>query len=160
VGYIFRVPYCQISVVHDSPQRPRLPRRPLQAVLDAATRAAGVGPCALTVLLVDARASAALHLQHFADADATDVMTFPDGSQIPGQARIHLGDLAVCIDVAREQARRRGRAISSELTLYILHGLLHLLGYDDTTPAQGRRMWQAQRDLLAGIGIILETSPC
>ena len=46
-------------------------------MLDAALADAGIGEARLTVLLVDQAASAALHLQHFADGEATDVMTFP-----------------------------------------------------------------------------------
>jgi len=131
----------------------------IQTVVDAALAKARRTRCSLTVLIVDARESARLHRQHFAVAGATDVMTFPDGTRDPDSGRRHLGDLAVCASVAKREARRRRRSDSDELTLYVLHGLLHLLGYDDRTPRDLLRMWTAQRRLLQTVGIDLEPSP-
>ncbi len=139
--------------------RPRLGRARLQAVLERALREARIARAALTVLLVDAAASARLHGEHFADPTPTDVMSFPDGSPLPRAGGVHLGDLAVCVDVARREGAQRGVPTGEELTLYILHGLLHLLGYDDRRPRDRRRMWAAQRRLLAKVGIALERAP-
>jgi len=131
----------------------------MQRVVDAAIAADGLGPCALTVLLVDDAASARLHQEHFDDSNTTDVMTFPDGSEDPETGRTHLGDLAVCVDVAERAALERGRSTSDELTLYVLHGLLHLRGYDDFDPEDQAAMWAEQRRLLATVGIALEAEP-
>ena len=128
-------------------------------MVDAALAESETRDCSLTVLLVDAKASARLHETHFADASATDVMTFPDGGLDPETGRRHLGDLAVCVDVARRAAAARRRAVGDELILYILHGLLHLLGHDDRKPRDRAKMWAAQRRLLAGVGIGLEPTP-
>ena len=57
----------------------------------------------------------------------TDVLSFPDGEQE------RLGDIAICAPAARRQARRRGHAASRETRLLLLHGFLHLLGYDHET---------------------------
>jgi probable rRNA maturation factor len=86
-------------------------------------------------------------------------MTFPDGSADPASGRLLLGDLAVCVDVAAREAKARGRPLADELTLYCLHGLLHLIGYDDVTAAKQKRMWNAQRRLLASEGIVIEATP-
>ena len=83
-------------------------------------------------------------------------MTFPDGSENPATGIVHLGDLAVCVDVAAREAQSRGRNTGDELTLYCLHGLLHLIGYDDVTPRKQTRMWAAQRRLLEKVGIKIE----
>ncbi len=91
-------------------------------------------------------------------------MTFPDGSHDPESDRRLLGDVAVCVDVAREEARERDPALvehlaGEECILYIVHGLLHLLGYDDVEESDRREMWQRQRELLARIGIALDPEP-
>lgn len=151
------MPRLALSILNRSGQRPRYGRERLQRVLDAAAKEAGIRRASLTILLVGDDESAALHGQHFDDPTTTDVMTFPDGSENPATGILHLGDLAVCVDVAAREGAARERSTGDELTLYCLHGLLHLIGYDDVTPAKQKRMWQAQRRLLAKVGIAIET---
>jgi probable rRNA maturation factor len=131
----------------------------IQTVVDAALAEDGMEACALTVLIVDDAESARLHREHFDVDGTTDVMTFPDDSTDPETDLHLLGDLAVCADVATREAAERGRSASDELTLYVLHGLLHLLGYDDEDPADQAEMWAVQRRLLATVGIALEAEP-
>jgi len=59
-----------------------------------------------------------------------------------------LGDVVVSIDVARRVSKERGISFGEELTRYAIHGLLHLVGYDDVTPAKKRKMWQRQEELV------------
>lgn len=150
---------CRIAIVNQSGRRPALELDRVQAVVDAALAEDGLDGCQLTVLLVDDAGSAALHRQHFDDAEPTDVMTFPDGTGDPESGLRHLGDLAVGADVARRVAAERGRREEDEVCLYVLHGVLHLLGYDDEDEDDARTMWQAQRRLLGAIGIELEPEP-
>ncbi|MBA3686883.1 MAG: rRNA maturation RNase YbeY [Planctomycetes bacterium] len=150
---------CRITYRADDVAMPRLDRARVAAVVGAALAEAEAGSCALNVLFVSDARSAQLHGQHFADPTPTDVMTFPDGSRDPRDGRTLLGDLAVGVAVARREAISRGRPVGDELTLYILHGVLHLLGYDDRRSAAQRRMWAAQRRLLAAVGIALEVRP-
>jgi len=123
-----------------------------QVVVDAALAGEVDRPCLLSVAFMDDQESAALHGEHFDDPTTTDVMSFPDGATDPDTGRMQLGDLAICVDVAERQARLRGTTIGEELLLYLLHGLLHLLGYDDVDPADQAEMWQQQRHLLALVG--------
>lgn len=148
-----------IAIVNHSATPPEIDLAQVQTVLDAALAEDGLDQCHLTVLLVDDAESASLHQAHFGEDDPTDVMTFPDGSHDPETGRRLLGDLAVGVEVARREALARGRRLAEELTLYILHGTLHLLGYDDAVPSEAERMWQAQRRLLAGVGIHIEAHP-
>lgn len=150
------MPRLVLSILNRSGRRPRYGRARLQRVLDAAVKEAGIRRATLTILLVGDEESAALHAQHFDDPTTTDVMTFPDGSPDPATGIVHLGDLAVCVDVASREAAARQCSTGDEITLYCLHGLLHLLGYDDITPKKQARMWQAQRRLLAKVGIVIE----
>jgi probable rRNA maturation factor len=79
---------------------------------------------------------AAVHGDFLGDPTETDVITFP------------YGEILVCPAVAKEQAPAHGLKIDQEILLYALHGILHLIGYDDTTPALARKMAQAQDELL------------
>ena len=90
----------------------------------------------LSLVLVSDREMATLNLRYHHTLGPTDVLTFDYGE---GQAEI-----IVSVDHAfawKQPAR--------ELALYVVHGILHLQGYDDRTPAQRRRMRAAERRLLA-----------
>ncbi|MFW5858980.1 MAG: rRNA maturation RNase YbeY [Planctomycetota bacterium] len=151
---------CHITVRTDGTASDELDRAALQRLIDAALARDGLDRCALDVLLVDAARSAELHATHFADPEPTDVMSFPDGSFDPERERRRLGDLAICVDVARETAAERGATstdVRAELLLYALHGTLHLLGYDDIAQTDRDQMWQLQQELLAAEGIDIES---
>lgn len=89
-----------------------------------------------------------LHAEWYADPSLTDVISFDlsTAGEIAGQ-------IFVCQEVARQEARKRGHAVQEELLLYVLHGLLHLCGYDDTTPAAYRRMHRREDELLAQMAL-------
>ena len=68
--------------------------------------------------------------RRFRDLDrATDVLSFPDGDELPSGSRL-LGEVAISLDTARRQAQELGHSELRELTELTLHGVLHLLGYD------------------------------
>jgi probable rRNA maturation factor len=150
---------CTFTFVDEADALRHLDQAKLQTVIDAALAEDDQTFCALTVMFVDDAASAALHEEHFDDASPTDVMTFPDGSEDPESGRLHLGDLAVGYDVAVREAGERNRPVGEELILYILHGLLHIQGYDDGSPSDLAEMWAVQRRILATVGIHLEAVP-
>lgn len=127
-----------------------------QAAVDAALARDGIDGRLLCVLVVDDADSGRLHHQHFGDPAATDVMSFPDGSPDPDSGRVRLGDLAVGLDVARRLAAERRRPVEEELALYVLHGALHLLGYDDVDPADRDEMWTVQREVMAALGVAID----
>src|SRR5450755_779293 len=84
------------------------------------------------VLLVSDRRMAALHRQFMNIAGPTDVITFQHG------------EIFVSVDTAKRNARRFHSSSNDEVQLYIVHGLLHLHGYDDKTAAGARAMEKAQ----------------
>jgi len=90
----------------------------------------------LSIVLVNDREMADLNLRYHHVAGPTDVLTFDYGD---GQSEII---------VSVDQAYSRERP-AHELALYVVHGILHLHGYDDRTPAQRRRMRAAERRLMA-----------
>ena len=81
----------------------------------------------------------------------TDVLSFPGEESAEGR---HLGDVAVSIPTARQQAQKRGHSLQRELRLLLVHGILHCIGYDheadagemDRLEAQMRRRWVADVD--------------
>ncbi len=90
---------------------------------------------------------------------ATDVLTF-DLREEP-RTKAAVGEIVVCADVARRRAaapsstRTRGtrRAAVAELALYVVHGVLHLCGYDDHLPEDSARMHLREDEILRGIGL-------
>jgi len=70
----------------------------------------------------------------------TDVLAFAQREGEPGGLAQLLGDVVVSVETARRQAEGRGWDVTSEVTMLIAHGLLHLLGWDHATPAEDRRM--------------------
>ena len=91
----------------------------------------------ISVLIISDRRMAALHRQFMNESGATDVMTFQHG------------EIFVSAETARRQARRFGNAFGRELRLYVVHGLLHLHGFDDRDEAGARKMESVQRKILA-----------
>ena len=82
----------------------------------------------------------------------TDVLAFEvDAGERPG-GRLHLGDVVISRERAAAEAGRRGISSGDEMRLYALHGLLHLLGYDDSSPAERERMFSEQAAVLGRFG--------
>lgn len=77
----------------------------------------------------------------------TDVLAFP--LDAPGPSRLW-GEIVVSAETARRQARRLGIPVGLELDLLVVHGLLHLAGYDDGEPREARLMHQREREILQG----------
>jgi probable rRNA maturation factor len=79
---------------------------------------------------------------HHVDAP-TDVLAFA-----PAVRDEYLGDVIISYDTAKENARRAGWRIGDELALLVTHGVLHLLGYRDSTPEERQVMWHRQAEIL------------
>lgn len=97
----------------------------------------------VSIALVDDAAIRALNRRYRRVDRATDVLAFPQDG--PGGL---LGDVVVSAERAVVQAPAYGHAPARELRVLIIHGMLHLLGYDDATPAAARRMRGRQEELL------------
>jgi probable rRNA maturation factor len=114
--------------------------------LDArATRFKGGCPAGeLSVAFMTDRALARLHARFLNDPSATDVITF-GGDPANGVA----GEICVSVDAAARRAGRSATRLSGELTLYVVHGWLHLAGYGDRRPAARRLMRRAEARAMA-----------
>lgn len=107
----------------------------------------------LSVLLVDPDAMEQLHLQWMDEPGPTDVLSFPMDELRPTPEDEEppeglLGDVVLCPEVARTQARQAGHSVEDELHLLTTHGILHLLGYDHAEPDEEKEMFGLQKQLL------------
>jgi len=108
----------------------------------------GVAEAAVTIVFTDDVGIRSLNAR-FRDQDrATDVLAFPLHEEDDG--RMYLGDVIISLERARSQAPRFGNDPEGELARLLVHGLLHLLGYDHHRPQDGRRMKAAERRGLDG----------
>ncbi len=112
------------------------------------------------VRLTDDAELQALNKQ-FRSVDApTDVLSFGTEMLRDGQLThkgklaepFYLGDIAISVDRCVAQAAQFGHDVADELALLVIHGMLHLLGYDHQSAASKRRMWQAQDRAFALLG--------
>jgi probable rRNA maturation factor len=88
--------------------------------------------------------------QQFLDQDTTtDVMSFDLTDEFEDVQNFQL---VVNLDMARRQASERGHSVLSELALYITHGLLHQMGYDDHEPEAARHMHEKEDAILQSLG--------
>lgn len=112
-------------------------------------------PAGLSVLLADDEYIRELNAQFRAEDRATDVLSFPSGD-IPEEVeelRGYLGDIAVSLPYARKQADEKGHSLSDEVQLLVVHGVLHLLGYDHLTAEEKQAMWQRQAMVLEKLSL-------
>jgi len=91
------------------------------------------------ILIVSDRRMAALHKEFCGIPGPTDVLTFQHG------------EIVISADTAATQARMFHTNVTAEIQLYMLHGLLHLAGFDDATPSKRRQMHQLQKKLMTAV---------
>ena len=109
------------------------------------------GECALAVCLVDDDAIRALNRTHRGLDSVTDVLSFPvDGlDPLPSDMERELGDVVISLAQARRQAEDEGVSEHEELTHLVVHGVLHLAGFDHET--DGGEMLERQDRLVAAL---------
>ncbi len=106
------------------------------------------GDWEMSVLLADSNTISELHTEFFGDPSDTDVMSFPSGDLESGDGN-YLGDIAISSTIAHLQAEEHQHSFEREVAFLALHGLLHLLGYDDLNPEGKQEMLTIQEGLLA-----------
>lgn len=110
---------------------------------------------ALTILLTDNEYIQELNRQYRGEDRPTDVLSFSAGEPMPGSEGLleYLGDIAIAVPVAEEQATEKGHGLLAELQLLAIHGVLHLVGYDHLEPDEKEIMWDVQGTILARLGL-------
>jgi probable rRNA maturation factor len=107
---------------------------------------------AVSLLLGDDAAIAALNAQFRARQGPTNVLSFPAPLAGPGVAGF-LGDIALAAETIVEEANFQGKRFEHHAAHLVVHGFLHLLGYDHEDPAQAEQMEARERVILANLGI-------
>ena len=96
----------------------------------------------LSLVLVDNRKIQELNARYRNKNEPTDVLAFPSGESLPAGVQI-LGDVVISVEKAEEQARKRRKTVEREMTDLLIHGILHLLGYDHERSARDARIMHA-----------------
>jgi probable rRNA maturation factor len=107
----------------------------------------------LSILLVDADTMSAYHEKYMDEPGPTDVLSFPmDELRIPEDEDEPpvglLGDIVLCPEVTNRQAAENGRTPDAEAEYLLVHGLLHLLGFDHAEPAEKAEMFALKDKIL------------
>jgi len=147
--------------------------RAVAVAVQRATRAAGVPPAArltrwalaalarkargeLTVRVVGRGESAALNARYRRKRGPTNVLSFPAGGGEPAAAKsrelLPLGDVVICASVVAREAREQGKTLAAHWAHMVIHGTLHLQGYDHENARDAAAMEARERALLAGLG--------
>src|SRR5262245_42487270 len=121
-------------------------RQLVRTVLDGE----GVADAEISLAFVDNPTIHRLNQRYLQHDEPTDVLSFPLSE--PNAKRL-AGELVVGAEVALAQAQERGHDVQAELALYVIHGLLHLCGHDDKTPAAEAAMRQRERHYLRELGL-------
>jgi probable rRNA maturation factor len=106
----------------------------------------------LSVLVVGPARSRSLNRRYRGEDRATNVLSFPTA---PGAAAAGplLGDLVICPQVLQREARAQGKAARAHWMHLVMHGAMHLIGYDHQRPDDARRMERRERRLLRVLGV-------
>ena len=124
------------------------------------------GACELSVFFVSVDDMTDLNVTHMSGSGPTDVLSFPiDGGAVvdvdagasrgpdrpesdPSDLPLLLGDVVICPEVAEKQAPTHAGSLDDEMALLVVHGVLHVLGWDHSDDDEREAMWRRQRELL------------
>lgn len=145
------------------------------AALAALAQSNVAQPVELTIRLTDDAELHALNKQFRGQDKPTDVLSFGGEGFVDGSValsprgrggtslrelgegvnahRLYLGDIVISMERVAAQAREFGHTTDDELTLMVVHGVLHLLGYDHMTARRKKTMWQAQAHVFGALGL-------
>lgn len=113
----------------------------------------GEGGAELTLRLVDEAESGQLNATYRDRAGPTNVLSFPvDAAELPGLELPLLGDLVICAPVVTREAAAQGKSAEAHWAHMVVHGMLHLQGYDHLDPAEAEVMESLETDILRRLG--------
>jgi len=105
----------------------------------------------MTLRIVDERESAELNGEYRGKPGPTNVLSFP--FEAPPQVEMDLiGDIVVCAPVVAREAEEQGKPLAAHWAHMVVHGCLHLLGYDHMDPEEAEVMEKLETEILAGLG--------
>jgi probable rRNA maturation factor len=141
-------------LVRNQLRRARFDQPCLMRLAQAILSSVGEKTADLGVLLIGDRSMRRLNRQYRKMDRTTDVLAF-SLREGPGPSSALIGDVAISVPTAAKQARQLGRSLDEELTALLVHGILHLCGYDhERSNREARRMQQRERWVLRRLGRI------
>lgn len=123
----------------------------LRRAVKAALRSHDVSEARISLRLVSDEEMASMNESHLGHKGPTDVLTFDlrdDGVDSGVE-----GDIALCVDTAQRESKNMGHGVEDELALYAVHGVLHLLNYQDKTKAAAAKMHRMEDQILGSLGL-------
>jgi len=105
----------------------------------------------LSIIVDDDEKLKELNRQFLGIDTATDVLSFPANEIDPETGRRYLGDIIISFSHAEKQAQDAGHSTAREIQLLVVHGILHLLGYDHADNKGKQKMWIIQEEILASL---------
>jgi len=134
-------------------REPDLEQKTERAVLQCA-KTCGVEfdqPCELSVNFCDDAAIRELNAKWRGLDKATNVLSFP--SPGPLESKLTLGDIVIAYETVAREAKEQGKPVAGHMTHMIIHGFLHLIGYDHETPLDAEEMEAVERRVASALGI-------
>ena len=107
----------------------------------------------MTIVLTDDAQLRELNREYLGVDAPTDVLSFPSSETDPETDIPYFGDILISIPRAMQQAQAVGHSVEAEVQLLVVHGTLHLLGHDHAEAEEKARMWKAQAEVLARLGL-------
>jgi probable rRNA maturation factor len=107
----------------------------------------------LSIILTNDERLHELNLNYLGIDAPTDVLSFPASETDPETGARYIGDILISIPRAQTQAEAAGHALEPEVQLLVVHGVLHLLGYDHAEAEEKAGMWTAQAEILERLGL-------
>ncbi|HEU4880050.1 MAG TPA: rRNA maturation RNase YbeY [Gemmatimonadaceae bacterium] len=142
-------PKSVVTHVSSTVRRPGISAARVRDLVEATLGAERIRNAMISVTFVGSTTIARMNAEYLRHKGATDVISFGMGRDAPGMPAV--GDIYICTDVAKQNAKRNGIALSKELARLVVHGTLHVAGYehpDDESRTQSD-MWKRQERILA-----------
>jgi rRNA maturation RNase YbeY len=117
----------------------KLPSRRLGKIAEAILTIVGQSEAELSLALIGNAEMKKLNAQYRRKDYPTDVLSFPLEGKLPSTNRL-LGEVIISVEMARQQAKKRGRTTDEEMVTLLIHGIVHLLGYDHERSAKDARV--------------------
>jgi probable rRNA maturation factor len=108
----------------------------------------------LSIILTNDARLHELNLNYLGVNAPTDVLSFPASETDPETGARYVGDILISVPRAQAQAEAAGHSLEAEVQLLVVHGVLHLLGYDHAEVDEKSRMWKAQAEVLQSLGLV------
>jgi probable rRNA maturation factor len=125
-------------------------RKQMREIVRGVLEGEGIADAEISLAFVDNPTIHTLNKRYLNHDEPTDVLSFPLSEP---DAKKLAGELVIGAEVAQAQAQERGHDVQAELALYVIHGLLHLCGFDDKSDAGAATMRRCERHYLQQLGL-------